>query len=154
MEYYGNTLCISMSELVDNGIMGYECYKSLSRRDKLDIVRPGKGLGNYSLVAVDSLPTVYRQRVEKVFPGGPEVRLQGWVTSNYEVDQRAIAYFSNPRQTNLDLTPEKIQEYVVNASVLNCCIKLYDRASSYRKLMGEKYDWNTVLLYTSPSPRD
>lgn len=144
MEYYGNTLCISMSELVDNGIMGYECYKSLSRRDKLDIVRPGKGLGNYSLVAVDSLPTVYRQRVEKVFPGGPEVRLQGWVTSNYEVDQRAIAYFSNPRQTNLDLTPEKIQEYVVNASVLNCCIKLYDRAAAYRKLMGEKYDWNMM----------
>uniref|UniRef100_UPI0040259653 hypothetical protein n=1 Tax=Prevotella sp. TaxID=59823 RepID=UPI0040259653 len=33
---------------------------------------------------------------------------------------------------------------MVNASVLNCCIKLYDRASSYRKLMGEKYDWNMM----------
>lgn len=144
MEYYGNTLCVSMNELVGNDIMSYECYKSLNRRNRLDIVRPGKGLGNYSLIAVDSLPTRYREKVKKTFPCGDEVRLQGWVVSNYETDQRAIAFFSNPQQTRLDLTAEKIQEYVVNASVLNCCIKLYDRAASYRKLMGEKYDWEMM----------
>lgn len=145
MEYYGNTLCISAPELVGNGIMSQSNYQKMVTRGRIDVARRGGGAsGCTALIAVDSLPTKYLDKVKEQFPGGPEVRLQGWVTSNYEVDQRAIAFFSNPRQTNLDLTPEKIQEYVVNASVLNCCIKLYDRASSYRKLMGEKYDWNMM----------
>lgn len=145
MEYYGNTLCISAPELVGNGIMSQSNYQKMVTRGRIDVARRGGGAsGSTALIAVDSLPTKYLDKVKEQFPGGPEVRLQGWVTSNYEVDQRAIAYFSNPRQTNIDLTPEKIQEYVVNASVLNCCIKLYDRAAAYRKLMGEKYDWNMM----------
>jgi hypothetical protein len=125
--------------------MSQSNYQKMVTRGRIDVARRGGGAsGCTALIAVDSLPTKYLDKVKEQFPGGPEVRLQGWVTSNYEVDQRAIAFFSNPRQTNLDLTPEKIQEYVVNASVLNCCIKLYDRASSYRKLMGEKYDWNMM----------
>ena len=29
--------------------------------------------------------------------------------------------------------------------MLNCCIKLYDRASTARKLMGEKYNWDWMV---------
>lgn len=34
---------------------------------------------------------------------------------------------------------EAPEDEIINASVLNCCIKLYERAKDYRKLMGEKY---------------
>ena len=57
---------------------------------------------------------------------------------------RGCGVFHDSEKTGVDLTkyPEKIKEYVTNASVLNCCIKLYDRASTARKLMGEKYNWD------------
>ncbi len=145
MEYYGNTLCISAPELIERGIMGKSCYKQLAARDRLTVVRRGGGAsGSTALIAVDSLPTRYREMVEKEFPDGPEVRLEGWITSHYEVDQQAMVFFSDRRKTGLDLAPEKIKEYVVNASVLNTCIALYERASAYRKLMGETYDWKMM----------
>ena len=145
MEYYGNTLCISAPELLESNIMTASCYKSLAHRGNLDVVRRGGGAsGCVALIAVDSLPTKYRAKVEETFPGGPEVRLEGWITSHYETDQEAMAWFHDRKNTGLDLTPGKIQEYVVNASVLNTCIALYDRAAAYRKLMGEKYDWSMM----------
>ena len=145
MEYYGNTLCISVPELCEAGIMSPANYQKMATRNRINVVRRGGGAsGCTALIAVDSLPTKYRKAVEVEFPGGPEVRLRGWITSNYEVDQHAMCYFQSRQQTGLDLSAEKIQEYVVNASVLNTCIKLYDRASAYRKLMGERYDWDMM----------
>lgn len=140
MEYYGNTLCISARELVDGGIMTASNYKQLSARKRINVVRSGKGQGRYALVAVDSIPTIYRKMVDELYPGGDTVRLEGWITSNYETDQAAVAFFNDRAKTGLDLTQEKVKEYVVNASVLNTCIKLYNRASASKKLMGEKYD--------------
>lgn len=144
MEYYGNTLCISARELVDGGIMTASNYKQLSARKRINVVRSGKGQGRYALVAVDSIPTIYRKMVDELYPGGDTVRLEGWITSNYETDQAAVAFFNDRAKTGLDLTQEKVKEYVVNASVLNTCIKLYNHASASKKLMGEKYDWEKM----------
>lgn len=144
MEYYGNTLCISARELVDGGIMTASNYKQLSARKRINVVRSGKGQGRYALVAVDSIPTIYRKMVDELYPGGDTVRLEGWITSNYETDQAAVAFFNDRAKTGLDLTQEKVKEYVVNASVLNTCIKLYNRASASKELMGEKYDWEKM----------
>lgn len=144
MEYYGNTLCISARELVDGGIMTASNYKQLSARKRINVVRSGKGQGRYALVAVDSIPTIYRKMVDELYPGGDTVRLEGWITSNYETDQAAVAFFNDRAKTGLDLTQEKVKEYVVNASVLNTCIKLYNRANASKKLMGEKYDWEKM----------
>lgn len=144
MEYYGNRLCISARELVDGGVMTQSNYKQMANRGRFDVVRPGKGLGCYALVAVDSLPESYREKVEELFPGGDKVRLAGWVRSNYEVDPLANAFFYSKEQTGFELPPEKIKEYVTNASVLNCCIRLYERASTSQKLMGGKYNWEMM----------
>lgn len=144
MEYYGNTLCISARELVEGGIMTASNYKQLSARKRINVVRSGKGQGRYALVAVDSIPTIYRKMVDELYPGGDTVRLEGWITSNYETDQAAVAFFNDRAKTGLDLTQEKVKEYVVNASVLNTCIKLYNRASASKKLMEEKYDWEKM----------
>lgn len=93
MEYYGNRLCISARELVDGGIMTLPNYKQLSARGRIDVMRSGKGLGRYALVAVDSLPSAYKEKVEETYPGGNAVLLRGWILSNYELDQSAVAYF-------------------------------------------------------------
>ena len=99
MEYYGNTLCISARELVDGGIMTASNYKQLSARKRINVVRSGKGQGRYALVAVDSIPTIYRKMVDELYPGGDTVRLEGWITSNYETDQAAVAFFNDRAKT-------------------------------------------------------
>ena len=94
MEYYGNTLCISVPELCEAGIMSPANYQKMATRNRINVVRRGGGAsGCTALIAVDSLPTKYRKAVEVEFPGGPEVRLRGWITSNYEVDQHAMCWF-------------------------------------------------------------
>ncbi len=145
MEYYGNRLCISYSELVDSGIMTTANYNSLTYRKKVKVVRRGGGASDCcALIAIDSLPSKYKEAVEKKYPGGDEVRIKAWVLSNYEMDQAAIAFFHDRSKTGIDLDEKKKREYIINASVLNCCIKLYERARDSQRLFGGKYNWDMM----------
>lgn len=145
MEYYSNKLCISFHELVDSGIMTEPNYKYKAWKGQIDVVRRGGGAnGCCALIAIDSLPTKYKEAVEKMYPGGDEVRIKTWVLSNYEIDQAAIAFFHDRSKTGIDLDEKKKREYITNASVLNCCIKLYERARDSQRLFGGKYNWDMM----------
>lgn len=134
-----------MRDLVAGGIMSEPNYKQLASRGRFDVVRRGGGAtGCYALVAVDSLPQRFQDKVKEVYPGGAQARLEGWIKSNYEVDQEAVAFFFSREKSGVALPREKAQEYVTNASVLNTCIKLYERAATAQKLFGGKYDWNMM----------
>lgn len=142
MEYYDNRLCVSARELVDGGVMSEPNYKQLAARRRMDVVRRG-GNGRVALVAVDSLPERYRSAVCGD-DGGSEGRLRAWARENYEVDQKAVAFFFDRESAGVALPEEKAREYVTNASVLNCCIRLYRRASTAQRLFGGKYDWGQM----------
>lgn len=145
MEYYDNRLCISYSELVDGGIMTASNYNNLTYRKKVKVVRHGGGASDScALIAIDSLPTKYKEAVEEMYPGGDEVRIKTWVLSNYEMDQAAVAFFHDRNKTGIDLDEKKKREYIINASVLNCCIKLYERARDSQRLFGGKYNWDMM----------
>ena len=131
--------------MVDDGIMSLSNYKAMSARGKFTVVRRGGGAsGQCALVSVDSLPTDYKSKVLELYPDGDKTRLAGWVRQNYEVDQAAVAFYHDRGQTGIDLSEDKVKEYVTNASVLNTCIKLYDRAATAQKLMGGKYNWDQM----------
>lgn len=144
MEYFSNKWCISARELIDNGIMSQANFKQLANRGRMDVVRRGGGTGSYALVSVDSLPRAYNEKLQELFPEGNLTHLKKWILSNYERDQKAVAFFHDRSRTGVDLTPDKIREYVTNASVLNCCISLYERASVAQKLFGGKYNWDQM----------
>ena len=144
MEYYGQRLCISQTDLVSGGVMSASCYRQLAHRNSIEVVRKGGGQGNIALVAVDSLPARYRAKVEAAYPGCTQERLKGWICSNYERDQAAVVWYHDKGKTGIDLPEETVNEYVVNASVLNTCIKLYDRAQTAQKLFGGKYNWDQM----------
>ena len=145
MEYYDNRLCISYGELVDGGIMTASNYNSLTYRKKIKVVRHGGGASDcFALIAIDSLPSKYKEAVEKKYPGGDEVRIKTWVLSNYEMDQAAVAFFHDRSKTGIDLDEKKKREYIINASVLNCCIKLYERARDSQRLFGGRYNWDMM----------
>ena len=145
MEYYNGRLCISTRELFDGGIVTEANYRNWTNRNRVDVVQRGGGArGSFALIAVDSLPDRYKEKVEKVYPGGSQARLEGWIKSNYEVDQKATTFFFSKEQCGMVLPAEKAKEYITNASVLNTCIKLYERAATAQKLFGGKYDWSMM----------
>lgn len=145
MEYYNKRLCISVRELVDNGIAGEECYRSWQRRGKVEVVRRGGGAaGCCALIAVDSLPPAYKEKVNALYPNKSRIMLENWLRSNYEVDQKAMAFFSSKAECGVELSSEKVNEYVTNASVLNCAIFLYNHAVACKKLFRERYSWEEM----------
>ncbi len=147
MEYHDNRLCISMRELVDGGVMTVSNYKQLSARGRIDVVRRGGGsANNYALIAVSSLPDTYQAKLKAIYPDPSMEVLLAWLDANYEVDQAAVAYFNDWRnQCGHDhATDAHVKEYVVNASVLNSCIKLYNNARAIQRTMGQKYDWSMM----------
>ena len=144
MEYYGNALCVSYDDLVGGGIMTASNLQKMAQRGKLTVVRTAGGKGNCALVAVDSLPEKYKAEVRKLYPEGNRTRLIAWVQKNYERDTAAYSFFFNKENTGVDLPQEKVLEYTINASVLNCCIRLYDRAAMCQKMFGNRYNWDEM----------
>lgn len=145
MEYCNGTYCISYPELIEGGIMSGENYKKLASRGRFDVVRRGGGAaGCYALVAVDSLPDRYRAKVDKVYPNSKQAHVEAWVMSNYIRDEEAAAFFYSPKLCGITLEPDKANEYTINASVLNACIKLHERATTAQKLFGGRYDWTMM----------
>lgn len=133
-----------MRDLVDRNIMTRGNYDKLAQRERIDIARQGKGKGNYALVVVDSLPDKYRDQVALIFGRGDDVAVAGWVRENYQRDQAAIKFFNDREKTGFDLKPEKVEELIVNASVLNTCVRLYERAKTLQKLAGRDYQWEKM----------
>lgn len=144
MEYCNDIWCISRNELVDEGIMTSSNYDALASRKRIEVIRQGKGLGNYALVAVDSLPQRFKEKVELIFSNAKQLQLEEWVKSNYVTDPGATAYFFSKEKCGVELLPKKAREYVTNASVINTCIKLYNRAGDCQRLFGGRYKWEEM----------
>lgn len=148
MEFYGNIRCISARDLIDEGIITEACYRNWVNRDRIKVVRRGGGAtGNYALIAVSSLPSSCLEKVNERWPGGPEMDLHHWILSNYELDQAAVTWFMDwaAKYPSNRATDELAMKYAVNASVLNCCIRLYENARVRKRLMGEGvYKWDMM----------
>lgn len=144
IEYYNDKLCISSNELVKRGLVSYDNYKKMSIRGKFNVVRKARGLGNYALVAVDSLPEEMREAVNSWYPNILITRLVHWVRENYVYDRAAYAYYSDAEQCGVKLSEKHILEYTNNASVLQCALSLFNNAKAQHQVMGERYDWEMM----------
>lgn len=144
VEYYEGRLCIPAKELVERGLVSEANYKKMAIRKKLDVARTARGLGNYALVAVDTLPAAMKEAVKRAYPNLRIVRLVNWVRENYDYDQRAYAFFSDPEQCGVELPRRHIREYTVNAGVISAAVALYNSAKAQHTVMGEAYDWDMM----------
>ena len=144
VEYYEGRLCIPAKELVERGLVSEANYKKMAIRKKLDVARTARGLGNYALVAVDTLPAEMKEAVKRAYPNLRIVRLVNGVRENYDYDQRAYAFFSDPAQCGVELPRRHVREYTVNAGVISAAIALYNSAKAQHTVMGEAYDWDMM----------
>lgn len=143
MEYYGNRLCISMRDLVDGGIMTEPNYKQLASRGRLDVVRKGGGLGRYALVAVDSLPKRFLDKIrsEGISP------FTSWVKDNYTLHQQALEFYMDPCLCGKRIKNSTALNLAVNASLLDLLLKIVLNPRISVTLFGGKVNWEAVCVF-------
>lgn len=125
---------LSMEELAP--IMSVPNYKKLAARKEINVVRQGKGLGSYALIEIATMPLRFQERIKLKYGEMKEDILRNWLGSHYHIDAKAREFYTRFRFDNGDaLPPEHIQEYTVNASVIEAVMRAMEDATFMRKAM-------------------
>lgn len=117
-------------------IMSIPNYKKLAAKEKINVVRSGRGLGGYVLVEIATMPLRFQERIKLKYGDMKEDVIRNWLGSHYHIDAKAREFYTRFRFDNGDtLPPEHIQEYTVNASVIGAVMRAMEDATFMRKAM-------------------
>ena len=117
-------------------IMSIPNYKKLAAKEKINVVRSGRGLGGYVLVEIATMPLRFQERTKLKYGDMKEDVIRNWLGSHYHIDAKAREFYTRFRFDNGDtLPPEHIQEYTVNASVIEAVMRAMEDATFMRKAM-------------------
>lgn len=117
-------------------ILSVPNYKKLAAKKEINVVRPGKGLGSYALVEIATMPLRFQERIKLKYGDMKEDIIRNWLGSHYHIDAKAREFYTRFRFDNGDtLPPEHIQEYTVNASVIEAVMRAMEDATFMRKAM-------------------
>lgn len=148
-------MCVTYSELTAPCVDGEPIMKpaTLKRnicRGNIDRAHRGGGEGNQALIIYNTLPIKYRERFEAVW-GDPETRLKkSMIKDTMKLDVNARQWYEeytyDLKGAETHLSDKLIDEYTLNASVLNELVKtLNDRVSLRKALSGSMVNvWNTI----------
>ncbi|MEG1935112.1 MAG: hypothetical protein RR141_03900, partial [Rikenellaceae bacterium] len=137
MEYYNDTLCISHAELT-SGIMSVSMLNWYNHTNKIERVRRGCN-STTALYAVNSLP--YKCQVE-AYRRNPDYQsqaeTQGFI-DKIEIDGVAVNFYENYKlDDGRNLSRDKVEEYVNNATILNAFIIAIGKSDSQHKKLGHR----------------
>ena len=160
MEYIDKILCVTYQELTEGDdpvIKFYTLSKNITRGNILTKKRGG-GEGGRAQVIYSSLPEKYKKRfVERI--GDPvELLKQDMIRDFFKTDEKAREFFAgyeydmNGIRTTLDT--DLIEEYTLNASVLNALIdELVDKAAQAKKLNNSRRNLWDIIMQSSENLR-
>ena len=119
MEMYGNTICVSFTELVGGGIISKPTYDKYTREGRLTVVQRG-GNGREALIAYRSMPERIRAAYDETYKNAHEEMKQReqekYISSQIRFDAEAVRFYKEyePR-----IEPARQLEYILNAQVMN-----------------------------------
>ncbi len=127
-------------------IMSEANYKQLAARKQIIVVRQGKGLGNYALVEVATLPLRFQEKIRLKYGDMKEDVLKNWFGIHFRIDAKAREFYTKFRFPGGDaLPPEHIQEYTVNASAIEAVLAVMADTVLMRKAMkGGPVNWGEM----------
>lgn len=148
MEYFGNIIAVTMHELTrsDDGeaVMSRSAYDHLVTRGRVNVLRPGKGLGSYALIEYHSLPERFRLRFEAKY-GNPE-KIMKQEDMPLAADSEAQKYYHEYLLPNGEHLPEDKQtEYTLNARVLNALREMRGTQKAMRRACNN----NTPVIWSN-----
>lgn len=153
MEYYNRVICVTYDELtqspdgISEPVMSVPNYKQLANRGRLNMMRKARGLGSYALIEFESLPERFKQRFVESYGDPAEVLRGESAADTIRIDTQARDFYEAyllPDGNSLPI--EKIEEYTINASVLNEVIRILNDRTACRKSLGGSTArlWDTV----------
>lgn len=127
-------------------VMSDANYKQLAARKQINVVRKGRGSGGYALVEIATMPLRFQEKIKLKYGDMKEDILKNWFGSHYRVDAKAREFYTKFRFENGDaLPPEHIQEYTVNASVIEAVLAVMEDTVLMRKAMkGGPVNWGEM----------
>ena len=140
MEKFNDKICVSFEELTDdtNGeqVMTKASYDKLVGRKTINRVRRAC-FGKPILVEYATLPDRYREKFEAKY--GDPMRILSDEHISIVMNEDARDYFSKATYPNGErLTDRQIDEYTLNASVLDALLDEVERQKSARRASGRR----------------
>lgn len=145
MELFEGKICVTFEDLTvgcdgEPAIMPAGTLKSLLSRHPKMYARNGRGLNGHALIYYSSIPARYRQRFEEK-KGDPATILKDEsmkeiITIDSEARHFYDAYRYDKGGISTALTTSKIEEYTINASVLNHLIYTLGKRKGNRNSLG------------------
>lgn len=152
MEYYNKILCVTYEELTggEDPVIKECTLKQNIYRGRIQRVRRGGGEGSQALIVYSSLPDKYKIRFEAKYGDPIEAMKREQMTTKLTIDSNARAYYESFEYdlngVQMHLTQELIDEYTLNASVLNVLIKEHnDRIAQSKALNNSRSDLWEIL---------
>lgn len=143
MEYHNKILCVNFKELTtipegySDPVMSIPNYKRLVAACRLISVRKARGLDSYALIEFATMPTRFRERYIERYGDPEQVMKEQNETDSIPIDTEAREFYEAYRLPSGDTLPvEKIEEYTINASMLNEAIRIMGKKSAWIKSLG------------------
>ncbi len=140
--YHVYTGKLGKSKVLDKNYVSYDAYKKQVSRGILNIVRQGKGEGNYALIEFESIPPKYKREIYKKHPKPAEEAKTEPLLELMHPDYEAIEYFTAFRYEDGSSIPtDKVDNITLwsnNAAILNAIAVLFDRHITARQRLSKK----------------
>lgn len=119
-------------------------YDKLVGRGRINVLRPGRGLGSYALIEYRSLPERFRSRFESKY-GAPE-KIMKQEKAALPTDSEAQRFYHDHLLPNGEHLPEEKQsEYTLNARVLNALTEMLRTQKAMRRACNN----NTPVIWSN-----
>lgn len=150
MECIGNKIVVTVDELTSQEggeqVMTYSNYHKMVVRKNITVVRPGKGLDHPALIDYSSLPSRFRAKFIAKY-GDPETMLREDNDRLSLSDEARDYYDSYVLEDGTHLKSCVIEEYTVNASVLDRLVGMCNTQRSRRNMSGNRTPlcWDAIV---------
>lgn len=150
MELYKDKTAVTKEDLTrdDDGpaVMSLSNYDNLIKRKHLNVLRRGGGLGCYVLIDYETMPERFKERFEAKY-GDPKAYLLRQQEPALVISERARTYYTEAlRADGKHFTAEQIEQYTLNASVLEHLVAKREeqRGSRRRQGTGTAIVWEAI----------
>lgn len=149
-EYYNGKLGVKVRFLIsdknkDEQSLCLLTYRALRKRMDVDTCIENQlrraSLGCEALVEFKSLSQEWRDLLTTQFGNPPQKARESFFAKHYFTDGKALEFYQTHRygeRNDKTLTPEQIELYTHNASVLNTCILLKNNRKGMKKALNSK----------------
>ncbi len=159
MEWYNKILAVTFKELTEPNpeardeaagvtVMSKSNYDWHSRQGNINILRPGKGLGHPALVEYESLPARFKDRFKLIWGDPYKLIKESMMKDDIVIDRHAREFYAfHTLKDGSRIPDEFVEEYTMNASIMNLLISMMKNMRARRKMLNNRTPVNFKAIH-------